>query len=304
MDADNWVLALDVSGSRTLMRCVAADGALGAGAEVPNAGRPAPAYWADVLHAALDLVGACPTPPAAAGIAFGGPVDRDGQILSIHVGGWSELDPAGELAARLGVPVRLDNDANCGALGEWTFGRHAGAACLIFMTCSTGIGGGIIESGRMLRGARGLAGELGHITVRPGGRPCGCGSAGCLEAHCSGTAIAARYAEAGGRDAGGGAKGVFEAAAAGDRLAQRVLDEVFDDFGRGIAAIWDAFDPSVLLVGGGVSLAGAALCEPVMAAARPHIMAHRREHLRFEPASLGLEAQLLGAAALAFAAAR
>lgn len=280
------VLALDVSGSRTLLRLVR-DGLPGDGAEVANGGRLAPAYWAEVLDAAVGL--AAGRDLAAAGIAFGGPVSSDGRILSIHVGGWSELDPAGALAERLGLPVVLDNDANCGAVGEDTYGRHAGAASLVFMTCSTGIGGGIVQHGELFRGARGLAGEVGHMPVVPDGRPCSCGSHGCLEAHCSGTAIAERCGLP-------NAKAAFES---GDPAVRATLAEVFAEFGRGIAAIHNAFDPAVILIGGGVSLAGEALCGPVAAAARPYVMAHRREHLRLEPASLGLEAQLLGAAALA-----
>ncbi len=304
------VLALDISGSRALLARFEPHPTVRL--EVPNLDGQAARYWPNVLCAALELAREG-EPLGGIGISFGGPVGLDGRPVSIHVAGWHDLDPAAELRAALGLPTVIENDANCGAVGEFRHGRWGRPRSLVFLTCSTGIGGGIVDSRGLLKGARGLAGEVGHICVDPHGRSCPCGSRGCLEAMCSGTAIRER-AEAAlvadrGRSAleaklsGGrlpGAKEVFDAAASGDVVAQRVLDEVFADYGRGIANIHNAFDPEQIVIGGGVSLAGDALVKPVAAAARPWLMADRREHLRLGVASLGLDAQLYGAASLAW----
>jgi glucokinase len=240
-------------------------------------------------------------------------VDQAGYILSMHVPGWENVPLAEQVAEWTGLPVGLENDANCGALGEWRWGVAQGCTDLIFMTHSTGMGGGIISGGRLLRGARGLAGELGHLPLRPEGPPCGCGGRGCLEVLCSGKAIARRAQEALEesmhqsilaqflRPDGSlpGAKEVFAAAVAGDAVAARVLEEVIADLGRGLAGIFNAFDPQLILLGGGVPLAGDALFRPLREAMRPYVMASRREDFDVRPASLGEHAVLLGAAVVA-----
>jgi glucokinase len=266
---------------------------------VPNPAGWAERYWPAILNAAEALLSQAAAAPVGVGVSFGGPVDNEGRVLSIHVAGWGGLDPVADLRARLGLPVRIENDANCGALGETRFGRWGTVHTLVFLTCSTGIGGGIVSAGRLFKGSHGVAGELGHICLDPAGPPCPCGRRGCLEALCSGTAMARRAAEATGREFPG-AKEVFAAAAAGDAVCQAVLEAVFADFGRGLAAIHQAFDPDLIVIGGGVSLAGAALTGPLTAAARAAVMAGRGELVRVEAAALGLCSQLYGAAALAF----
>lgn len=311
MVPDGAVLALDISGSRALLAAHTQHG-LGSVLEVRNTSGEAAGYWPEIRAAAVRL--ARDGGARAVGVSFGGPVDRNGRVVSIHVGGWSSIDVGAELAGSLGVPVRVENDANCGAIGEARYGAWDEPHTLVFMTCSTGIGGGIVSGGRLLKGARGMAGEVGHIVVRPEGLPCSCGSVGCLEAMCSGSAIGRRATAALAADpnrptllrqaaADGvipGAKPVFEAAASGDSLARAVLEAVFVDFGRGIAAVHNVFDPDLIVIGGGVSLAGEALTRPVTKAALPWVMEHRRTQLRVEVASLGLTAQLWGAAALAW----
>ena len=306
MSLAGTTLCLDISGSRTLLAALT-DGRLGAIREVPNQSGTAAGYFPEVLDAAKAV--ARESGAARVGVSFGGPVDHRGQVVSIHVGGWGEVDLVGGLSGRLGLPVKIENDANCGALGEYHCGAWGELRTLVFLTCSTGIGGGIVSSGTLFKGSRGLAGELGHIPLRADGPDCPCGSKGCLEALCSGTAVARRATEAlAGRQSVlrhhlvegrlPGAKPVYDAAAAGDALAQQVLAEVFEDFGRGIAAIHNALDPDIIVIGGGVSLAGERLSGPVADAARPWVMAHRREMLRVGTASLGLSSQMYGAAAL------
>lgn len=309
MSSQPPVLALDISASRTLLARF--EPGPSTHREVPNVSGQAADYWPNVLQAATELA-ADGEPVKAIGISFGGPVGLDGRILSIHVAGWQDLDPASELRQALGLPTVIENDANCGAVGEYRHGDWGHPRTLVFLTCSTGIGGGIVDQRGLFKGSRGLAGEVGHICVDPRGRPCPCGSRGCLEAMCCGTAIRDRAEDAlaaepdsalaGKRKDGKlpGAKEVFNAARDGDALARRVLDEVFADFGRGIANIHNALDPEQIVIGGGVSLAGDALVKPVAAAAVPWLMRDKRTHLRLGVASLGLDAQLYGAASLAW----
>jgi len=271
-----------------MLALVSAAGELRDLTEVRNVTHNAAEYWPAILDAAAALAR-----PGLVGIgvSFGGPVDREGKVISVHVPGWSGIDVAGGLSERLGLPARVENDANCGALGEYWYGHWGRVHTLVFMTCSTGIGSGIVSDGRLFKGARGLAGEVGHNTVNPSGRPCVCGSIGCLERQCSGTAMAERSGLP-------NAKALFDAAEAGDEAASAVLGAVFEDYGRGIAAVQHAYDPDLITIGGGVSLAGARLTEPVAAQARRWLMRERREHLRLEVASLGLHSQLHGAATL------
>jgi glucokinase len=289
------VLALDISGSRTLMARLDPSSGFGPVREVPNRHGVADDYWPAVLEAAEETAGGVPL--VGVGVSFGGPVDNQGNVVSMHVPGWAGVDVAGGLAQRLGSRVVVENDANCGALGEAFHGAWGRPHTLVFMTCSTGIGAGVVSGGRLFKGGRGLAGEVGHITLDPEGPLCGCSSRGCFELLCSGSAIRRRGSEAAGRELAG-AKDVFDAAAAGETWAQATLDAVFADFGRGLAMVQHAFDPELIVIGGGVSLAGRALTEPAAAAAQPWLMSARRTHLRLETASLGLYAQLWGAVSL------
>jgi Transcriptional regulator/sugar kinase len=125
------------------------------------------------------------------GVGFGGPVDfeRGTVYLSHHVPGWENFPLKAELERYFGVPVTVDNDANAGTLGEWMFGAGKGVNDLLYVNIGTGIGGGIVSGGKLVRGWRNLAGEIGHMTVKPDGPTCTCGRKGCLEALASGSAI-------------------------------------------------------------------------------------------------------------------
>jgi len=149
------------------------------------------------------------------GIGFGGPVNFDRQqvALSTHVGGWQGFPLSQYVQDLLGAPTVMDNDANAGALGESLYGAGAGSRPLFYMTLSTGIGGGIVlEDGTVFRGADSWAGEIGHLTIQPGGPECLCGSHGCLERLCSGLWLE--------RDYGRPARDLFEDAAFVERLAK------------------------------------------------------------------------------------
>ncbi len=233
------------------------------------------------------------------GVGFGGPVDfeRGVVLLSHHVEGWEGIGLRDELERRFQTPVVVDNDANAGTLGEWKFGAGRGTNDLIYINIGTGIGGGIIAGGRLVRGAHNLAGEIGHAIVSRGGALCTCGKRGCLESCASGDAIARRGSEALGRIVSG--KEIFELAAAGDSLALRILHEVIDDLAQGIGTAVSLLNPAAVIIGGGLSEAPQPLLlEPLRRAIPRFCLSEAARNLRIEAAQLRYEAGVMGAIAL------
>lgn len=259
----------------------------------------------------MDKAGVC---PAAVGVSFGGPVDaaRGLVLLSHHVPGWEEFPLAAWLQEEFRVPAAVDNDANLGALGEWRYGAGQGCTSLLYVTVSTGVGGGWVLDGRVYHGADSLAGEIGHMTVQPGGPLCTCGRRGCVEALAAGPAIARRARERLRAEPGAGvllremvqgdveavtAREVSQAAEAGDPLAREVLEEAARALGMGLGAAIVLMNPQRVVVGGGVAKAGARYFAAVREAARAHVLP--RMTVDIVPAALGDDAPLWGAAALA-----
>jgi len=251
---------------------------------------------------------------AAVGVSFGGPVDATWGVvlLSHHVPGWENVPLRQWLETRLGVPVAVDNDANAGALGEWRFGAGQGCDSMLYVTVSTGIGGGWIVNGRPYRGADGMAGEIGHIVIQPEGPKCICGRRGCLEALAAGPAIARRARECLAESPAAGqalralvgddvsavtARHVSQAAAAGDELAQQVLDEAALALGQGIGSAITLMNPQRVVVGGGVAKSGPRYFEVARAVARANVLPGMTVDI--VPAALGDDAPLWGAVALA-----
>ncbi len=234
------------------------------------------------------------------GIGFGGPVDfkRGVVLLSHHVPGWEGLPLRDELERRFKIPVTVDNDANAGTLGEWKFGAGRGFDDLLYVNIGTGIGGGIIANGVPLRGARNLAGEIGHTVVVRGGPVCSCGKRGCLEACACGDAIARRGSEALGRQVSG--RDVFSLAAGNNPVAQRVLDQVIEDLAHGIGTAVSLLNPAAVIIGGGLSEAPQPLfLEPLRNAIPRFCLREAAAHLRVEAAQLRYDAGIMGAIALA-----
>ncbi len=245
------------------------------------------------------------------GVASPGPLDPSrGVILATpNIPAWRDFPLAAYLHQALGVPVAVDNDANLAALGEWRYGAAEGHHDVLYLTVSTGIGAGVIVNDRLLHGAHGLAGELGHMPILPDGPLCGCGQRGHLEAVASGTAIAraAREALAAGEvsslaslSAPPTAADVARAAHAGDALARRILAEAAGHLGRALAGFLHIFNPSIVVLGGGVVQAGAVFLQPLEAALRAAVMHPAYlDGLTLTTAALGDDAGLLGALALA-----
>jgi glucokinase len=247
---------------------------------------------------------------AAVCVASPGPLNpHEGLIYSTpNIPDWVDFPLAQKLQDRYHVPTFLDNDANLAALGEWRFGAGRGHKDVLYLTISTGIGGGVISDGRLLSGARGMATELGHVTVVPNGPPCSCGRPGHLEAVASGPGIV-RYVREQIRtksttslsdDAGLTARTVAQAAHAGDALAQEAYAQAGTILGRALADFLHVFNPSIVIFGGGVSQAGALLFDPMKASLEKSVMdPFYMEDLIITTAELGDSVGLLGALALA-----
>jgi glucokinase len=215
-----------------------------------------------------------------------------------------------ELEPRIGVPLTVENDANAAAWGEFRFGAGTEVDHLVFVTLGTGVGGGVISHGVLLRGAQGSGGELGHVTIQATGPRCACGNRGCLEALASGTAISRRARELASEKPNSAlgrlaaerkilGEDVTRLACEGDELALSVLEEAGRWLGIGLAGFVNIFNPEVVAVGGGVVAAG----ELILKAAREEVYLRARPPSRdlaeIKEATLGPESGVLGAAALA-----
>ncbi len=252
--------------------------------------------------------------PAAVGVSFGGPVRfPDGMVLlSHHVPGWENVPLRDDLSKEFGVPVVVDNDANVAAFGEWSRGAGQGTASMLYVTISTGIGGGWVLDGQIFRGADGMAGEIGHTVVNPGGAICSCGKKGCLEAESCGPAIArkamARWdadaipssilQEKTRGDAGQiTAALIAETAEEGDPFSISLLREAASYLGNGLAMAVNLINPERIVLGGGVSKSGVVFWKTLQQTTEYFILPQMHADIR--PAALGDDAPLWGAVAMA-----
>ena len=262
------------------------------------------------LRAACDQAGAAGI--AALGVAAPGPIDVERGVIieAPNMPGWDHLPLAQRLSEALGCPAVLENDANPAALGEFVYGAGRGARHMVYLTVSTGVGGGLVLDGRLYRGATGSAGELGHIVIDEHGPLCGCGRRGCLEAFASGTAIGARGQEASDRGespsitrlARGGevtAEHVAAAAAEEDPAAQRIIRGAAHALGLGLSDFVNVFNPDLIVIGGGTAKIGPMLLDPAVELMRARAFQGPAAHVRVVPASLGDRSVAAGALALA-----
>lgn len=263
----------------------------------------------DRLTALIDSVWPEETVDAIA-VAYPGPLDpKRGIILSTpNIPAWANFPLVELLEKRYKVPTYLGNDANLAALGEWRYGAGQDHNDLLYLTISTGIGGGVISDGRLLTGHSGMATELGHITILPDGPVCSCGRRGHLEAIASGTAIA-RYAYEqvlAGRTSSLSAlpritaRDVSNAAIQGDPLSIETFNRAGKYLGQAVADFLHMFNPSIVIFGGGVSQSGALLFDPMKTSMSEHVMnPSYLEGLQIATAKLGDDAGLYGALTLA-----
>jgi glucokinase len=314
--ADDIVLGLDVGGTKLAAGVVAGDGRVLATRLAPSHVAQGPdamiARHLELGREAVDAAGVGWDRIRAVGIACGGPLDPFAGIIQSppSLPGWDDVPLVAIVSAALERPTVVDNDATACALAESWFGagRARGVRHLVYLTISTGVGGGLVLDGRPYRGAAGNAGELGHLTVDYLGRSCGCGRRGCLEAYASGTNIAlrAREALASGRASSLAAlpvvtaRDVAEAAASGDTVASEVWDETMAILGSAVANILDVFNPELVVLGGGVTRSGDQLLQPVREAALRQSMAPAAGAAEIVLAGLGEELGVVSAATVAF----
>lgn len=244
------------------------------------------------------------------GIGVPGPVDDKGVINKAVNLGWEVMNINDVLGGLLQIPVKAGNDANVAALGEMWCGGGKGYRNMVLATLGTGVGGGIIVNGKILTGATGAGGEIGHIHIEDDEpEVCGCGNHGCLEQYASATGVvrvAKRKLAASKEDSvlrtalennDLSAKAVFDAVKAGDKLACEIAETFGMYLGKGLAAIADVVNPEVFVLGGGVSKAGEILCEYVSKYYQKYVF-HGCKDVQFKLATLGNDAGIYGAAKL------
>jgi len=302
-------VGVDLGGTKCL--AVAMEG----GVVVDERRVPTPTGEAELLDALAGVVTDVRGDRKVLGVGVGVPglVDRAGVLrFAPNLPGVVDFDIKAELEVRLELPVRVDNDATCAAWGERQVGAAQGWHDVILVTLGTGIGGGIVAGGALLRGANGFAGEIGHMVVDPDGPPCPCGQRGCWERFASGGGLGrlAQQAAAEGRArrvlalAGGDpalvrGEHVTEAAAEGDAEARAVLADLGWWIGLGLANLANAFDPQAFVLGGGLIEAGDVLLDPVRTAFAALLTGGPyRPPIDIVPATLGEHAGAIGAACL------
>jgi glucokinase len=266
-----------------------------------------------MIEQALQETGTARTSLRSGVVASPGPLDTSTGIVhgAPNMPGWEGDVPLRRMAEdALGIRVQPVNDANVAAVGEFRRGAGKGTRNMVFLTVSTGIGGGVVIEERLLEGNRGMAGEIGHMTIDMNGPLCKCGNIGCLEALASGTNIARRFREA--LDTGETssvstwthgrsitAADVSRAAAEGDPLASQVWNDCMLALGFGVVSCIHIFNPDIVVLGGGVTNAGSQVFDPVRAVVAERAMALPRQGVNVVRAQLRDNAGLYGAASLA-----
>jgi glucokinase len=308
------IAGIDIGGTKIAVAVAYPDGRVIAKRTIPTDVEKGPH---EILERTMSLVGELAREARGAltaiGVGCAGPLDVvRGLILSPpNLPGWDEFPLVELLKRRFGVPVVLENDANAAALGEQRFGAGRGFENLVYITISTGIGGGVIVDGRIVRGVGSGAGEVGHMTIIPDGPVCGCGGRGCLETLCSGTAIARRASEAlaegaqsilsaylsTGRERITAAR-VTEAARCGDRFAEEFWSETVGYLSLGVGNIIAILAPEAIILGGGVSMAGEQLLGPLRQRLKEQVRMAPVNDIHLLQAGLGSESGLYGAIAL------
>jgi len=238
-----------------------------------------------------------------AGLGIPGLVRRDGRLLfAPHLQAWIGRDVPRALSRVLGLSVHADNDANAFARAEWQFGAGAGSRDAVFLTLGTGIGGGLVADGRLLRGRSGLAGEPGHATIVVDGKPCPCGSRGCAERYVGNEAITRRAAESPAlrRELGEAPepRAVYEAAERGSEAAREVWRETGRYLGALLVTLANVLDPERFVIGGGVAGAGEWLLGPAREQLLTTSLVARHDPPQVIAAGLGDGAGMVGAASL------
>ncbi|OEV04265.1 ROK family glucokinase [Streptomyces oceani] len=314
-------VGIDIGGTKVMAGVVDAEGHIleKVRAETPDKSKSPKVVEDTIAELVLDLSDRHDVHAVGIGAAGWVDCDRSRVLFAPHLA-WRDEPLKDALTARLAVPVMVDNDANTAAWGEWRFGAGRGEDQLVMITLGTGIGGAILEDGRVKRGKYGVAGEFGHMQVVPGGHRCPCGNRGCWEQYSSGNALVREARELAAAESPV-AYGIIERtggqlpqitgplitdlAREGDAMCVELFQDIGQWLGIGIANLAAALDPSCFVIGGGVSAAEELLIDPARDAFRRHLTGRGyRPEARIVKAQLGPEAGMVGAADLARLVAR
>ncbi len=320
-EKDQWFLGIDLGGTKIgtgLVNC--------AGVVAAEDYRPTEvlqgqeAVIARMIAAAREVIarsGLSHAQIAAVGIGAPGPMNiPEGVLLEPpNLPGWRNVPIRQLIRDALDLPTFLENDANAAGIGEYLYGAGRGTRHMIYVTVSTGIGGGLILDGKIYHGTIGGAGEIGHMTILPNGPHCGCGNRGCLEALASGTAIAREAQElinrgvstclveiTYGRSFSVTAKDVVEAMRRGDTYAREIIERAMYYLGLGMANLVNLFNPQMIVIGGGLANIGDALLDPVIRGIEVHAFPSARQYVQVCLAELGERVGIVGAAGAAMMA--
>jgi glucokinase len=307
------VLALDIGGTKLAAGVVDGSGHVHSFHAAPSEPGRGPENGLERLfELGRRAIADAGTEVAAVGIGCGGPLDIERGVLlaPLHLPGWRDVPVVALVSEAFGRPAALENDATAAAAGEHRFGAGAGTRHMVYLTLSTGVGGGVIVDGKLYRGAMGNGGELGHVTVDWAGRPCrGCGRRGCLEAYASGTSIGERAAEALAtwdrqsilaaleRPT---AEDVAAAARDGDALGVQLWDETISALASGLTSIVNLFEPELVVLGGGVTRVGEQLLGPVRERVKADAVRPAGSPLAIVQSALGDHVGIVGAATIVY----
>lgn len=308
-------IGIDVGGTKIAAGVVDADGAIIARTHRDTPADSVDATAAAIIDAAAELIKDHEVEAVGIGAAGFVSSDRSTVLFAPNLA-WRDEPLGARVGDALKIPVVVENDANAAAWGEFAFGAAKDVEHMVCVTVGTGIGGGVVIDGELLRGAHGVAAELGHMRVVPGGQRCGCGARGCWEQYASGRALVREgraQAESGSLAAAQmlsvcgitdpaelDGPMITQAAATGDPCAVELLDDLGRWLGEGLASIATLFDPKTIVIGGGVSAAKELLLKSAQVAFEKNLPAKaNRPHPAFGLAELGNDAGLIGAADLA-----
>ncbi|TCO35230.1 glucokinase [Kribbella steppae] len=308
-------IGIDVGGTKIAAGVVDANGAIGARTQRDTPAESVDETAAAICDAAAELIAGDAVEAVGIGAAGFVSSDRSTVLFAPNLA-WRDEPLGARLAETLKIPVVVENDANAAAWGEFAFGAAKDVDHMVCITVGTGIGGGVVIEGELLRGAYGVAAELGHMRVVPGGHRCGCGARGCWEQYASGRALVREgraQAESGSLAAAQmlsvcgisdpaelTGPMITKAATAGDPCAVELLDDLGRWLGEGLASIATLFDPTTIVISGGVSAAKDLLLKSAQVAFEKHLPAKaNRPHPSFGLAELGTDAGIIGAADLA-----
>jgi len=316
-----YVLGIDIGGTNTVFGIVDARGTVIATGSIKTKKHPVFKDYIDELHSeASKLIEANDATGKVGGIGVGAPNANyyTGKIEHAANLIWKNDLPLKQmLEEKFGIPVAVTNDANAAAIGEMTYGAARGMRDFIMITLGTGVGSGVVAGGQMIYGADGLAGELGHIIARRGGRLCGCGRCGCLETYCSATGVARTALEF--LDASPNepsmlrnipsadltSKDVFDAAREGDQIALSVFEFTGRVLGESLADFAAFTSPEAFVIFGGLAKAGSLLFNPMKESFNKNALSFHRDKIKILPSELReADAAVLGASALGWDAMR